>query len=261
MEISKMNLEDSSTMQTSSEQSSNWLPWAVIYAAGRQVPVPFVDDWIRNYSMSKTIEAALQQTSITGGTSLANQELAKSLGALLQGDMGFWRSCLTSLLALPVRLVLFPLRRIWTLLTLARFLRQDLMWAYLVFSSVEAFAQEGRLGDAESFARIFHAVEKKFRARRPLSFLRHLQSYGNDFVIFAKNLGQTLPATLSSLGSSLGKNPRDQLQAARTRLDEAARSISMQTILRGLTQAFETTEVAQYRKDFLQALRNETVQR
>lgn len=106
---------------------------ALLYAAGRFVPVPLVDDLVR-------ARVAMWVVSRVGAT------LHRSAIAAL-GDDGsaFWSGCLGMLLKLPLKLLLFPIRKVMALVFGVRNLVRDVLEVLLLARVVEHALGDGTL--------------------------------------------------------------------------------------------------------------------
>lgn len=119
--------------QTSLDASRSRVFAALVYAAGRFVPVPLVDDMVR-------ARVAMWVVGRVGAT------LHRSAIAALGDDGGaFWGGCLGALLKLPLKLLLFPVRKVMALVFGVRHLVRDVLEVLLLARVVEQALADGTL--------------------------------------------------------------------------------------------------------------------
>ena len=91
---------------------------AILYAAARYVPVPFLDDLLR-----EQITAYLVKRTLTD----QNRRLAPhTMRPLYASDSGCLHGCLAQAFWIPIKLLLFPIRKVLNILLSARWVTRDI---------------------------------------------------------------------------------------------------------------------------------------
>jgi len=110
---------------------------ALLAAAARLVPVPLVDDWLRErvtrYMVGRTLGAH------------GRSHPATSVAPLYADDRGCLEGCLVFLVWLPIKLVLYPLRKVLAWVLAARGLSQDLTLMLLLGRTLDRCLGAGML--------------------------------------------------------------------------------------------------------------------
>jgi hypothetical protein len=142
-----------------------WVVAGIVSAAARFLPVPFVDDVVRNqcrrFVVSRTLAAHGRSESLD---QLAPYYVAAGDGCLA--------GCLTSTVRATTKLVLFPVRKIVALVTSARGVPLEILRVVLLGRTLDRQLQKGEI-DAARAARLRVAFEQAF-ARLDLRVVRAL---------------------------------------------------------------------------------------
>lgn len=176
---------------------------ALLAAAARLVPVPLVDDWLRErvtrYMVGRTLGAHERTYPTT------------SVAPLYAEERGCLEGCLVFLVWLPVKLVLYPLRKALAWGLAARGLSQDLTLMLLLGRSLDRCLSQGMLrqgpeGDLRAEARMIRLAYDNAARGFDTSFLR--QSLGGA-ASSVKGLPAAAVRTLRSLFRRRGETQAD----------------------------------------------------
>jgi hypothetical protein len=118
----------------------------ILAAAARLVPVPFVDDLLRERITQIMIRQTLRAHGRTYSTALVSP--------LWSPPFGCASGCLLFLLKLPIVLITYPFRKIWAWVTAIRGLARDLTEMILLGRAVDRVLSRGELREAERQADI-----------------------------------------------------------------------------------------------------------
>lgn len=111
----------------------------LLASAARLVPVPLLDDLLRE----KALHLLVSRTLKAHGRTYASSRVAP-----LYGDpRGCLHGCLVFLALLPVKLIIYPIRKIITWVMAAKNLARDLSEAILLGRVLDDLLAEGRLAD------------------------------------------------------------------------------------------------------------------
>ncbi len=112
----------------------------LLASAARLVPVPFLDDVLRGKALQLLVSRTLRAHGRTYGSAHV---------APLYGDEGGCLSgCLLSLVLLPIKLILYPVRKILAWVMAVKHLARDLSEAVLLGRTLERCLSAGRLAEA-----------------------------------------------------------------------------------------------------------------
>lgn len=110
---------------------------ALLASAARLVPVPLVDDWLRDriarFMVARTLAAHERSYPVTW------------VAPLYEGEGGCVQGCLAALFWLPIKLLLLPIRKVIAYLGAARGLSQDLTLMLLLGRTLDRCLSAGML--------------------------------------------------------------------------------------------------------------------
>lgn len=173
----------------------------LLASAARLVPVPFVDDLLREKALQLMVSRTLKAHGRTYGST--------SVGPLYGDENGCLHGCLMFLLLLPLKLIIFPFRKFFGWLMTAKNLARDLSDAVLLGRALDRVLAAGRLPMGASPAEL-HA--DALRIRRAFSHA----TAGTDMTL----LRGVLTTALRSV-SGLPRAALRALRALRTRSEDA----------------------------------------
>lgn len=127
---------------TSSAITYQWIIAGIISSSARFIPIPFLDDLIQSRCRKFAVKAALDAHQV-------DLELS-SLKPYYGDSSGCLAGCLGLILKIPITLVLFPFRKIITVLTSVRGVPLEVMRVYLLGRTLDRYLCDGRFGQAEN---------------------------------------------------------------------------------------------------------------
>ena len=146
-------------MQTARVIASNELKWRVtlglLAAAARLVPVPFLDDILRARAYQLLVSRTLRAHGRTCGSS--------AVSPLYGGGDGCMHGCLAGLAMVPIKLLLFPIRKLLAYVLAAKWLARDLTEALLLGRILDRRLEAGALSTLER-GPLFAEAERVRRA-------------------------------------------------------------------------------------------------
>lgn len=165
---------------------------AILFAAARFVPLPFLDDVLR----ARVRQYLVHHLLLAAGRSYGSRRVP----ALWQDTEGCGGGCVALLWRLPLKLLLFPIRKLIAIVTAARDLSGDLTHALLYGRAVERVLAAGLLPDAaDDAARDGQALRVR-----------------NAFEVAAKGAStEVIRAALAPALAGIAGLPRAALRAAR----------------------------------------------
>jgi hypothetical protein len=164
----------------------------LLASAARFVPIPFLDDLLRE----KALQLMVSRTLKAHGRKYGSMFVAP----LYSDDSGCLHGCLMFLLLLPIKLVLYPIRKILTWIMAAKHLAADLTESVLLGHTLHRCLAEGRLRGDEDTAKLRAEAELLRKA-----FSNAIA--GTDLLLMQKAVGVAV--------SSVKGLPRAALHAAR----------------------------------------------
>ncbi len=157
-----------------------WIVAGMVSAAARFVPLPLVDDFVRDRSR----QFAVSQTLKSQGRRFASKELAAYYG----NPQGCLTGCVSFALWLPVRLLMFPIRKFVALVTAVHGVPMDLLKTVLLARTLDRCLQRGMLADEDALP------EREQQAlRMRLAFDDAMQ--GMDWLVVKTAIGDALKHT------------------------------------------------------------------
>lgn len=115
---------------------------ALLFAAGRFVPLPLLDDIVREqvalYAVTKAVEG--------NGKSVPRAHLVP----LASPSDGCFSGCLGMALLLPLKIILFPIRKVLAIVFAARGLTRDIVEIVLLCRLVDRAIERGEIDGARS---------------------------------------------------------------------------------------------------------------
>jgi hypothetical protein len=130
---------------------------ALLSAAARFVPVPFVDDLLRERIRQYLVSRLLRN----GGRGYGSGQV----GPLWRDEAGCASGCLTLLWRIPIKILLFPIRKIVALITALRGFSRDLTDSLLFGRALERALARGLLAEGSPQPRLLSessAVRRAF---------------------------------------------------------------------------------------------------
>lgn len=115
----------------------------LLASAARLVPIPFLDDILRE----RATQLLVSRTLKAHGRKYASMFVAPLYG----DDKGCLHGCLLTLVLLPIKLILYPIRKVLTWILAAKHLATDVTDAVLLGRTLQRCLEAGRLaGDADT---------------------------------------------------------------------------------------------------------------
>ncbi len=114
---------------------------AILASAARLVPVPFVDDVLRE----RITQIVVKQTLAAHGRDYSSSRLKP----LWTDSGGCASGCLVAALKVPLILITYPFRKVWAWLMAVRHLSRDLTTMVLLGRALDRSLSLGRLADGE----------------------------------------------------------------------------------------------------------------
>lgn len=127
---------------------------ALLASAARLVPVPLIDDWLRERVLRYMVGRTLGAHGRTYPT--------KEVKPLYAGDGGCIEGCLTALFWLPLKLLLYPIRKVVAWVLAARGLSQDMTEMLLLGRTLDRCLAAGMLRHG---TRLQHEAEARLIRR------------------------------------------------------------------------------------------------
>ncbi len=133
-----------------------WVAAAIVSAASRFIPIPFVDDLVRDrchrFVVSRTL-AAYQQSS-----------LLDDLKPFYGNRRGWFSGMASKVAKAPIKLLVFPIRKALAIATSVRGVPLEVMRTVLLGRTLERYLKTERLsGDAEQAAKMQAAFDESFK--------------------------------------------------------------------------------------------------
>jgi hypothetical protein len=132
-----------------------WIVAGIVSASARFIPVPFVDDVVRD-----------QCRKFVVSRTLASHESDVSLDRLKPyyfSSGGCLGGCTSMVVKAPLKLLLFPIRKIALVLTSVREVPMEVMRMVLLGRTLDRYLRDGKLaGDAQQSAKMRAAFEESF---------------------------------------------------------------------------------------------------
>jgi hypothetical protein len=124
----------------------------LLASAARLVPVPFLDDLLRE----KALHLMVSRTIKAHGRTYRSSSVAPLYG----DERGCLHGCLMFLVLLPIKLILYPFRKILTYVLAAKHLAADLSEAILLGRVLDRSLEDGRLANGSDPAALRAEAEK-----------------------------------------------------------------------------------------------------
>lgn len=109
----------------------------LLASAARLVPVPLLDDVLRDKARQLLVSRTLRASGRTYGSA--------RVGPLYGDSGGCMKGCLLFLVLLPIKLILYPIRKILTYVMAVKHLAGDLAEAVLLGRALDRVLEAGRL--------------------------------------------------------------------------------------------------------------------
>ena len=110
---------------------------AILASAARLVPVPFIDDILRE----RITQVVVKQTLAAHRRSYSSSRLK----AIWSDSGGCASGCLLTLFKAPLTLITYPFRKVWTWIMAVRYLSRDLTTMILLGRALDSSLRLGRL--------------------------------------------------------------------------------------------------------------------
>ncbi|MCA9607300.1 MAG: hypothetical protein KC619_16960 [Myxococcales bacterium] len=127
----------------------------LLASAARLVPIPFLDDLLRERALQLMVSRTLKAHGRTYGSA--------KVGPLYGDTRGCVEGCAIFVVLLPVRLLLFPFRKILVWIMAVKNIARDLSEAVLLGRALDATLSRGRLPEAAAEGALH---EEALRVRR-----------------------------------------------------------------------------------------------
>lgn len=137
-----------------------WTLCAIAAAVARFVPVPFVDDIIREQAARVAVSRTIRAHGYTFSS--------KRVSALYADQGGCIEGCLWFLVKLPLKLILFPIRKIVSVVTAIHGVPTDLARVLLLARTTDRCLSNGLLKDSDEQTQKLEAT--RVRAAFDLAF-------------------------------------------------------------------------------------------
>lgn len=214
---------------------------ALTFALARYIPIPIVDDLVRE----RLARVAVGKAAAAQGATLEPAEIA-TLAAPSDGCIG----CLLALLWLPVRLLLYPFRALLGIVLGVRWASRDLVEVFALGRTIDRLLADGRypLG-ATLEARVAHARD----ARRAFDVARRGLDTHAVTGLFSVALGplrKVLPAAMRPLrrfwhGDASEAAPAGAVDAPASRLAAALDDPRMLALFETIDRRFDEALLAE----------------
>jgi len=128
---------------------------ALLFFAARHIPLPFADDLLRTQISKYLVRRSVEKAGIVVPTS--------RLMPLFSRDETWLMGCLTALLRVPLKLILFPIRAVANVLFLVRHVGSDFTEIFLLGEVIDRGidAQLIRGGEADDAAQLARSVKMR----------------------------------------------------------------------------------------------------
>lgn len=111
----------------------------LLASAARLVPIPFLDDLLREKALQLLVSRTLLAHDRTYGS--------KRVASLYGDPHGCLHGCLLAVVLLPIKLLIYPFRKVLIWILAAKYLAKDLCEAVLLGRVLEKCLAEGRLAE------------------------------------------------------------------------------------------------------------------
>jgi hypothetical protein len=139
--------------------ASQWIIAGIISASARFIPIPFLDEIVQNRCRRYAVKTAIDSHTV-------DLQLS-SLKPYYSNPSGCFTGCLGMMLKMPIKLLLFPFRKIILVVTSVRGVPLEIMRVYLLGRTLDRYLSDGRLGQSENSLRI---DDKAYAARMGSAF-------------------------------------------------------------------------------------------
>lgn len=123
-----------------------WIIAGIISASARFIPIPFLDEIVQNRCRRYTVKTTVETHAL--GLDLSTLEPYYTASA------GYFVGCLGMFLRLPLKLLLFPFRKIIAVATSFRSVPLEIMRTYLLGRTLDRYLSNGSFGQRENSLRI-----------------------------------------------------------------------------------------------------------
>jgi len=145
--------------------TSQWIIAGIVSASARFIPVPFLDEIVQNRCRRYAVKTAIESHPVDVKLSALAPYYSDSSGCLT--------GCLGMIIRLPLKLILFPFRKIILVVTSVRGVPLEIMRVYLLGRTLDRYLNDGSLGQAENSLRVDdQAYATRMRSAFDQSFAR-----------------------------------------------------------------------------------------
>lgn len=122
--------------------SSQWIIAGIISASARFIPIPFLDEIVQNRCRRYTVKTTIESHAVELDLS--------TLEPYYAAPSGCFAGCLGMVLKLPLKLLLFPFRKIIAVVTSFRAMPLEIMRVYLLGRTLDRYLSNGNFGQSEN---------------------------------------------------------------------------------------------------------------
>jgi hypothetical protein len=204
--------------------------FAVTYAVARYVPVPLVDDFLRE----RIALSVLRRSAAARGHVLEKAALAP-LSSSASGCLG----CLLSILWLPIKLILYPIRALLSLVLGVRWASRDLFEILALGRTFDRLIADGRFPIASSVE-----VQATFAREARQAFDRAMKGLDTQAVtgVLSVALGplrKLVPAALRLIGHASSEETPTGVEAPASRIVATLDDPRVRALLETIDQRFD----------------------
>ncbi|MCC9656167.1 hypothetical protein [Rhodopirellula halodulae] len=214
-----------------------WIVAGLVSSAARFVPIPFVDDVIqdqcRRYVVARTLEAH------------DRSDLKKELRAYHSSDAGCVAGCLGMLAKAPLKLILFPIRKIVALFTSVRGVPLEVIRTILLGRTLDRMLRDEVLGKTVSTQQVL-AMRESFNIAFARMDFRVARAAMSDALANVQDWKESAKDMATSLSGDQSHTPsEDQLQGDKAinesaeRVEEALRQPELVKLFAEFDQRFD----------------------
>ncbi len=121
-----------------------WIVAGVVSASARFIPVPFVDDIVRKQCRRFVISRTIAENRSPVSTD--------DLRALFDDNSGCLGGCVGTIAKAPLKLLLFPIRKVMSIVTSVRGVPIEIIRMVLLGRTIDRYAKLGKLNEQDSSA-------------------------------------------------------------------------------------------------------------
>ena len=130
--------------------ASQWIIAGIISASARFIPIPFLDEVVQYRCRRHTVKTTIESHA-------ADLDLS-TVEPYYNNPSGCFVGCVGMILLLPIKLLLFPFRKIVAVVTSFRAVPLEIMRVYLIGRTLDRYLSNGNFGQSENSLRIDDSV-------------------------------------------------------------------------------------------------------